>query len=73
MKTIELTGNVDEQHRLHVEVPANVPPGPVKVIVQLPDHEEDGDHGDWERGVAQVWATDWSDPAENIYTLEDGN
>jgi hypothetical protein len=73
MKRIELTGNVDEQHCLHVDVPAHVPPGPVKVTVELPDTGEDGDHGDWERSVARVWAADWSDPAEDIYTLEDGN
>lgn len=41
MKTIELIGHVDEQHQLHVELPADVKPGPEKFTVQ-PVTEEDG-------------------------------
>lgn len=70
MKTIELIGHVDEHHRLCVEVPASVPPGPVKVIVEV--EEIDDDSSAWARGIAQAWAADWSDPREDIYTLEDG-
>ena len=40
MKMIELIGHVDEQHQLHVELPANVKPGPVKIMMQ-PVTEED--------------------------------
>jgi hypothetical protein len=72
MKTIELTGHVDEQYRLCVEVPASEPPGPVKVLVEVPDPDDDGERGDWAAAVARVWAADWSDPGEEIYTLEDG-
>jgi hypothetical protein len=72
MKTIELVGQVDEQHRLSVEVPADVPPGPVKVIVELPDVEEDEDERSWSRAIAQSWANDWNDPREDIYTMDDG-
>jgi hypothetical protein len=28
--------------------------------------------GKWAHYVAQMWARDWSDPREDIYTLEDG-
>ena len=28
--------------------------------------------GDWRALVNQSWAQDWSDPREDIYTLEDG-
>ncbi len=34
MDAIEVIGHVDEQHQLHVELPADVKPGPVKVTVQ---------------------------------------
>jgi len=67
MCTIELFGNVDDQHRLLVQVPDAVRPGPVKVLLEIPD-----DSDDWAQGVAAIWAADWSDPREDIYTLEDG-
>jgi hypothetical protein len=70
MKPIELIGHVDEEHHLHVQLPAEVQPGPVKVTLQ-PATEEDED-GDWRALVNQSWAKDWSDPREDIYTLEDG-
>ena len=70
MKTIELIGHVDEQRHLHVELPADVKPGPVKVTVQAVC--EDEEEGDWRALINQSWAKDWSDPREDIYTLEDG-
>jgi hypothetical protein len=70
MKPIELVGHVDEQHRLHVELPADVQPGPVKVTVR-PATEDDED-ADWLALIDDSWAQDWNDPAEDIYTLEDG-
>ncbi len=65
MKIIELVGHVDEQHRLHVELPPDVEPGPVKVTLQTPTD-------DWHALINQSWAKNWSDPREDIYTLEDG-
>jgi len=70
MKTIELTGHVDEQHRLCVELPAGVQPGPMKVILELPETESEAQN--WAIGVARAWAADWNDPREDIYSLEDG-
>lgn len=70
MKMIELMGHVDAQHRLHVEIPPELPPGPVKVLL-APAVEEEGE-GDWRALINQAWARDWSDPREDIYTLEDG-
>ncbi|MBI3822230.1 MAG: hypothetical protein HY289_06065 [Planctomycetes bacterium] len=32
---------------------------------------EDDEADDWARGVAEIWARDWSDPREDIYTLDD--
>ena len=33
MKPVELIGFVDEQHKLHVELPPGMQSGPVKIIV----------------------------------------
>ena len=71
MKTIELIANVDEQHRLSVEVPADVKPGPVKILLALPTDAEEQD-GWWQEAASHIWAAEWSDPREDIYTLEDG-
>ncbi|MGH7168689.1 MAG: hypothetical protein ACRELF_01990 [Gemmataceae bacterium] len=70
MKPVELIGHIDEQHRLHVELPPDVQPGPVKITVR-PATEED-EEGDWLALINHSWAKDWSDPREDIYTLEDG-
>ena len=70
MKPIELIGHVDEHHRLHVELPPEVQPGPVKITVQLATEEDE--EGDWHQLIDHSWAKEWSDPQEDIYTLEDG-
>jgi hypothetical protein len=69
MNSIELIGHVDEQHQLHVELPAEVRPGPVRITVQ--PVTQDDEEGDWRALINQSWAKDWSDPREDIYTLED--
>ena len=70
MKPVELIGHVDEQHKLHVELPPEMQPGPVKIIVQPATEENEED--DWRALINHSWAKDWSDPREDIYTLEDG-
>ena len=68
MIRIELVGTVDEQHQLSLKVPKQIKPGPIKVVLEIPGEEDD-----WAEGVAQAWAGDWSDPREDIYTLQDGD
>jgi hypothetical protein len=70
MRPIELIGHVDDQHRLHVELPAELPPGPVKVLLSSATKEDE--EGNWRALINQAWARDWNDPREDIYTLEDG-
>lgn len=70
MKAIELHGNIDREHQLRVEVPADVPEGPVRVIVLLPEEDEAGIS--WSGGVSKEWAAELADSREDIYTLEDG-
>jgi hypothetical protein len=71
MKTIEILGRVDENHRLTLEVPAEIRPGPVKVTVEWPE-DEDPDGTAWSAAVGTRWTSDWTDPREDIYSLEDG-
>lgn len=72
MRAIELIGHVDDSHQLHLEMPPDVRPGPVKVTVELPDEFDDELSNAWGRAIGQAWAADWNDPGEDIYTLEDG-
>jgi hypothetical protein len=70
MRAFELIGKVDEQHQLQVQVPETLPPGPVRVIVLIPEEDEAG--AAWMQGIAREWAAELSDPREDIYSLEDG-
>lgn len=70
MKTIELLGDIDSQHKLSAIAPAELPVGPVRLMVLLADEDEAGSA--WAQGIARDWADDLADPAQDIYTLEDG-
>lgn len=70
MNAIELIGDVDDQHRLHVQVLTGVPAGQVRVIVLVPDEDEAGTL--WQSGIAREWSSELSDPREDLYTLDDG-
>ena len=70
MKAIELTGDIDEQHRLHADVPKDLQAGQVRLIVFLPEEDETGSQ--WARGIARQWSTELLDTREDIYTLQDG-
>jgi hypothetical protein len=70
MKALELIGDIDEQHRLRAQVPAEVPAGPVRLIVLLPDEDDAGVA--WARGVDREWLDELRDARQDVYTLEDG-
>lgn len=70
MRTLELAGDIDGQHRLRAEVPENLPAGPVRLILILPDEDDAGLA--WERGAALQWSDDLRDSWQDLYTLEDG-
>ena len=70
MKAIELTGDVDEEHRLHAQVPTEVPAGQVRLIVFLPGEDEAGSA--WASGVAAEWSKELHDSREDIYSVNDG-
>ena len=70
MKAIELIGDIDEQHRLRAQVPQELPSGPVRLIVLLPEEDDAGIA--WMRGLAREWSDELSDQRQDIYTLDDG-
>jgi hypothetical protein len=70
MKAVEIMGQIDDNHHLQARVPPNLSPGPVRVIVLIPEEDEVG--AAWLQGIAKEWATELSDPLEDIYTLDDG-
>jgi hypothetical protein len=70
MKPVELIGHIDEQHRLLVELPPQIPLGPVRIVLQ--SATEENEEGDWRALINHSWAEDWSDSREDIYSLEDG-
>jgi hypothetical protein len=70
MKAIELVGDIDERHRLHAQVPEELPTGRVRLIVLLPDEDEAGSA--WAHGLAREWVSELSDSNQDIYTLDDG-
>jgi hypothetical protein len=70
MKAIELIGDIDEQHRLKACVPEELPAGPVRLIVLLPEEDEAGTV--WAHGLAREWADELRDSRQDLYTLADG-
>ena len=70
MKAIELIGDIDDQHRLKADVPQELPAGPVRLIVLLPEEDEAG--AGWGHGVSREWAEELRDTQQDIYTLQDG-
>jgi hypothetical protein len=69
-KGLELVGDIDEQHRLRAQVPDEIPTGPVRLIILLPDEDDTGSA--WANGVAREWSDELSDPNQDIYTLDEG-
>ena len=70
MRAIELVGSIDDHHRLKAQVPNELPAGPVRLIVFVPDEDDAGSA--WKHGIAREWATELEDSREDIYTLDDG-
>ena len=71
MNGVKVVGTVDQNRQLSAEVPASIPPGPVTVFV-VPVSQEDEAGEAWTAGVALEWAAELNDPAQDIYTLADG-
>jgi len=70
MKPIKLVGDIDDRHRLLAEVPKELPVGPVRLIVLLPEEDDAG--ALWAAGMGHEWSAELRDRSQDIYTLEDG-
>ena len=70
MRAIELNAEVDQDRRIHLELPEGVPAGPARVLVLLPEVDEV--EGRWQEMISREWRSELSDPREDIYTLDDG-
>ncbi len=71
MRTVKVSGRVNENQQLLAIVPVDIPPGPVTVLIVPATHEDEA--GDaWADGIAREWADELSDPHQDIYTLADG-
>jgi hypothetical protein len=71
MNVIQVSGQVDENHRLSAEVPDSISPGLVTIFI-VPAAQEDESGDAWMSGVAEEWADELNDPRQDIYTLADG-
>jgi hypothetical protein len=70
MRAIELSGEIDDQHRLRAQVPEGFPTGSVRLIVLMPEEDEAGLA--CAGGISAEWSAELSDPKQDIYTLDDG-
>ena len=70
MRTLRVIGQVDEQHRLVAVVPTSIAVGRVEFTIEVPSIDE-ADPA-WAEGVAREWTEELANPAEEIYTLDDG-
>jgi hypothetical protein len=73
MRATELSGTIDEQGNLHLDIPVSqVGPGRVRVIL-LSIEDAEADEEAWLRSAAKNPAFDFlHDPAEDIYSPDDG-
>lgn len=76
-QTYETTGAIDEDGVLHVEPFVGVPAGCYIVSIRMLPEEsldyDDSDPGPEDHAaVSATSATYWTDPDEDIYTVEDG-
>jgi hypothetical protein len=73
MRAIETTGQIDDNRslRLDEDLP-EMSRGPVRVIILFPESDEPSE-AEWLAAASRSSAfADLHDPAEDIYTLEDG-
>jgi hypothetical protein len=72
MRAIEATGQIDDRRslRLDEDLPAESQ-GRVRVIILFPDSGELTEQ-EWLRAATMNPVFDFNDPAQDIYTLEDG-
>lgn len=73
LKAVEVAGNIDEQHQLHLDSPLPIEgPSRVRVIILFPE-QADVDENEWLKAAATNPAFDFLKEArEDLYTVTDG-
>ncbi len=72
MENIRLKGHVDTNHQLTAQVPADIGPGEVELILVFSPEDESAAEEQWANAISREWAAEWNDPREDIYTFTDG-
>ncbi len=72
MDSIQLTGFVDNHHRLSAEVPPSIEPGPITIWVSQGPQDDDAGIA-WMAGVGRQWADELGDDRQDIYSISDGD
>lgn len=72
MRALDLDGEIDENRHLSVEIPADTPAGPVRVLVLIPESGDDGAGLAWAPAIAREWRDELEDARQDIYSLSDG-
>jgi len=71
MNAVKVIADVDQDHQLSARVPETIPPGSVTVLI-VPASQQDEAGDAWMASIPREWVDEWSDPAQDIYTLADG-
>jgi hypothetical protein len=73
MRAIEVTGNIDKKGILRLDSPLAMREKKVKVIILLPEENEETEEKLWLSAMTNNPAFDFlHDEQENIYSLKDG-
>lgn len=73
MKAIEIAGKIDEQGLLKIDKPLRLHNKQVKIIILIPEEEDEMDDALWLQGITFNPAFDFlAEEEEDIYTIEDG-
>lgn len=73
MKAIEITGKIDNKGILTIDQPLKLHNKQVKIIILIPEEEDEMDDALWLQAVSSNPAFDFlKEEEEDIYTIEDG-
>ena len=72
MSALELFATIDERHQITVALAKNTAPGPVRVLILVPDDGAIAHAAGWHAGIGGEWTAELADARDEVYTLEDG-
>lgn len=72
MPALNDIGQEDHIRLLSATVPDSIGPGPVEILMNLPEQSEEDEAMEWMRGIAHEWRDELEDVRQDIYALSDG-